>query len=197
MLRGEVTDMGKIDMDKLIYCDVEFISLKYEEVTGDSPSSQMTRTEGMKAGLGIPVLSAGIHTQETRTYSMSSFGMLNKVYESLEKYTDFDSESYSEKSKPEIAWVRGNITVSIWRNPKNQEDDFLYFQMLGENNNSDFSLITKKEYTSSAYDSLFDISPALQNNINIPVSALVKILYYSTVAKSFVTSPILIVERKS
>ena len=65
-----------------------------------------------------------------------------------------------------------------------------------DKDNTDFSLVTKVEYTSSGYDSLFEISPAIQNNINIPVNALVKILYHSTVGKSFVSTPFLIVERE-
>ena len=76
-------------IDNLIYSDVEFISVKYEDITGEAPSSQLTRTEGMKAGLSIPVLSAGVHTQETRNYQLSSFGMLKKIYETLAKYPSF------------------------------------------------------------------------------------------------------------
>jgi len=34
-------------IDNVIYSDVEFISLKYEEITGAAPSSKLTRTEGM------------------------------------------------------------------------------------------------------------------------------------------------------
>lgn len=77
-------------IDNLIYSGVEFISLKYEEITGKAPSSQLTKTEGMKAGLSIPVFSAGVHTQETRNYQLSSFGMLKKIYGSLGEYASFD-----------------------------------------------------------------------------------------------------------
>lgn len=184
-----------LKIDNLIYSDVEFISLKYEESTGEAPSSQLTRTEGMKAGLSIPVLSAGVHTQETRKYQLSSFGMLKKIYGALEKYPTFDKDSYDTITKPQIVWVQGNITVSKWSNHNDKEEKYTYFQMMEDKDKSDFSLITKAEYTSSGYDSLFGISPAIQNNINIPVSALVKILYYSTVGKSFVSTPFLIIER--
>ena len=184
-------------IDNLIYSDVEFISLKYEEITGAAPSSKLTRTEGMKAGLSIPVLSAGVHTQETRNYQLSSFGMLKKIYGTLEKYPSFDKNLHLTIIKPQIVWVQGQITVSKWGNTKNKDEKYTFFQMLADKDNSDFSLVTKVEYTSSGYDSLFEISPAIQNNINIPVSALVKILYYSTVGKSFVSTPFLIIERET
>jgi len=71
--------MEQFKTDNLVYLDVEFVALKYEEITGEAPSSRLTRTEGMKAGIGIPVLSAGVHTQETRSYQLSSLGMLKKI----------------------------------------------------------------------------------------------------------------------
>ena len=151
----------------------------------------------MKAGLGIPVLSAGIHTQETRSYQLSSLGMVKKIWGSLEEYPSFDKNIHSTIGKPQIVSVQGHITVSIWGNPKDKDEKYTYFQMLDDKDNTDFSLVTKAEYTSSGYDSLFEVSPAIQNNINIPVSALVKILYYSTVGKSYVSTPFLIVEREN
>ena len=187
----------QLKIDSLIYSDVEFISLKYEESTGKAPSSQLTKTEGMRAGLSIPVLSAGVHTQETKNYQLSSLGMLKEVYVTLKKYPTFDKGIHGIINKPQIVWVQGKITVSEWSNPKNKDDKYPYFQLIADKDNSDFSLVTKAEYTSSGYDSLLGITPALQNNINIPVSALVKILYYSTVGKSFVSTPFLIVEREN
>ncbi|WP_054691343.1 hypothetical protein [Desulfosarcina cetonica] len=193
LIRG--TKMEQFKLDNLIYLDVEFIALKYEEITGNAPSSQLTRTEGMKAGLGIPVLSAGVHTQETRSYQLSSLGMLKRIWMDLEKYSSFEKNIHATIEKPQIFWVQGHITVSIWGNPKDKDEKYSYFQML-DKDNTDFSLVTKGEYTSSGYDSLLEISPAIQNNINIPVNALVKILYHSTVGKSFVSTPFLIFEKK-
>ena len=189
-----MTEQFKID--NLIYSDVEFISLKYEESTGKAPSSQLTKTEGMKAGLSIPVLSAGVHTQETRNYQLSSLGMLKKIYVTLKKYPTFDKSIHGIIKKPKIVWVQGKVTISKWSNPKKEGEKYPYFQMLADKDDSDFSLVTKAEYTSSGYDSLLGITPALQNNINIPVFALVKILYFSTIGKSYVSTPLLIIERE-
>ena len=123
--------------------------------------------------------------------------MLKKIVETLEKYPSFETNIHHTITKPQIVWVQGHITVSTWSNTKDKEKKYTYFQLLEDKNNSDFSLVTKVEYTSSGYDSLFEISPAIQNNINIPVSALVKILYYSTMGKSFVSIPFLIIEREN
>jgi hypothetical protein len=193
LIKGLIMEQFKTD--NLVYLDVEFVSLKYEEVTGKAPSSQLTRTEGMKAGLGIPVLSAGIHTQETRSYQLSSLGMVKKIWGSLEEYPSFDKNNHSTIGKPQIIWIKGRITVSTWVNQKDKDKKYTYIQMFDDKNTTNFSLVTKAEYTSSGYDSLFEVSPAILDNINIPVSALVKILYYSTFGKSYVSTPFLIVER--
>lgn len=189
--------MEQFKTDNLAYLDVEFVALKYEEITGKAPSSQLTRTDGMKAGLGISVLSAGIHTQETRSYQLSSLGMLKNIWGDLEKYPSFDKNIHNTINKPQIVWVQGHITVSKWSNPKDKDEKYPYFQVFDDKNETDFSFVTKAEYVSAGYDSLFEVSPALQNNINIPVSALIKILYYSTVGKSFFSTPFLIVEREN
>ena len=91
--------MEEIKLHDLIYLDVEFVALRYEEITGDAPSSQFTKTEGMKAGLKIPVLSAGVHTQETRSYQLSSLGMLKKIWGDLSKYPSFDKSIYATIEK--------------------------------------------------------------------------------------------------
>lgn len=187
--------MKTLNMDNLIYSDIEFISLKYEDVTKKSPSSQLTRTEGKKAGLRIPVLSAGVHTQETRTYSISSFGMLNQIFENLKQYPPFDLKKTKDKIKQTIGWVKGHMTVSKWVELNDESNKFFYFQLLCDRDRTDYSLITNEEYISSGYNSLFEVSPALQTNINIPVNVLIKVLYYGDRVKSFVSTPILIIRR--
>jgi len=61
--------MDAVKTDKLIYLDPEFISAKYEEIKKVNPATQLTRTDGLKAGISIPMLSAGAHTQETSVVS--------------------------------------------------------------------------------------------------------------------------------
>lgn len=184
----------QIKIENLVYSDVEFIALKYEESTGESPSSQFTKTEGMKAGLSIPIVSAGVHTQETKTYNLSSLGMLNKIYPDLKGYPMFDKDTNSQIDKPQVVWVQGRISVSSW---KQDEEKYTFFELLSnsDNDNSNFSLVTKAEYISSGYDSLLGITPILRDNINIPVFALIKILYLTTAAKTYVSTPLLIIER--
>lgn len=180
------------EVKQLVYSDVEFISLKYEEITKESPTSQLTKMEGMKAGLGIPIVSAGVHTQETKSYQLSSLGMLNKIYSELIKYPAYDLENYKEIKKPTIVWVKGVITVSCW---KKGEEKYDYFQLYSTPGKADFYLMMKPEYTNSGYDTLLNISPVVHDNIQIPVFALLKILYFTTTTKTYISTPYLIMEQ--
>lgn len=188
--------MIPINADKMVYADVEFIALKYEEIKNITPSTQLTRTEGKQAGLSITIASAKVHTQETRTYSLSTFGMLKEIFENLKSYPAFSVDGFDKIESPIICWVEGHVTVSIWKHKEDElQNSFTYFQLLDDIHKKDFSLLTVKEYTSSGYNNLFDISPAIQNSINIPVNVLLKILYYSDLSGSYVATPVLILER--
>ncbi len=68
-------------LDKLIYIDPDFISSMYEEVRGVSPTTEFTKTEGIKADGGIPIFKAGVHSQETKKFSLSSVQMLKDMYQ--------------------------------------------------------------------------------------------------------------------
>ncbi len=73
----------KLDLDKLIYLDVEFISRKYEELTGTNPSESITKQEGAQAGIKALFMNAGVHTQESRSYTVTSREMLQAVWTKL------------------------------------------------------------------------------------------------------------------
>lgn len=189
--------MTAFNEDDLIYCDIEFIARKYEQMTGYSPSSELTRTEGKRAGVAIPIFSASVQTQETRNYSISSFGMIRQIYDKLTEYPEFKVSEFRNNPTPCIAWVSGRMTVSKWVSVKNSEKEYYYFQMLSDADKLDFSLITSREYTTSGFDSLFEISPALQTNIDIPIHALLRVMYHSEKPKSLVSAPLLMLLRQS
>ena len=109
-----------------LYDKAEPLYKEATEITGNAPSTQLTRTEGMKAGLGIPVLTAGVHTQETRSYQLSSLEMLKKIWGHLEKYPSFEKNIHATIEKPQIFMVQGHITVSIWGNSKDKDEKYTY-----------------------------------------------------------------------
>jgi hypothetical protein len=91
---------SKIDLDKLIYLDLEFFSRKYEEIREIDPATKFTHQEGGHADVKAFFASAGITTQESRTYSITSREMLSSVWEKLsEQYPEFSSFKNNQGTK--------------------------------------------------------------------------------------------------
>ncbi len=79
----------------LIYLDREYIADHYEVATGQSPDTTITSSQGKKAGAAIPVFSAEVSAQETRSFKLSTLGMLAHAWESLIAEPDLDSSKFA------------------------------------------------------------------------------------------------------
>lgn len=101
--------------DKLIYLDPDFISSKYEEITKDSPTTQFSKTESMKAGGSLHLIKADIHTQETKTFSKSSLKMLSEIIEELWQYPEFKNIGHENNLRTETCWIEGMLTLYAWK----------------------------------------------------------------------------------
>ncbi|MDQ3753101.1 MAG: hypothetical protein M3371_00020 [Acidobacteriota bacterium] len=191
----EVTNMAKHKdiLSKLIYMDADFISSKYEEIRNISPETQFSKTEGMKADGGISILTAGIHSQETRTFKLSSVKMLKEIYEELESYASFQSGSFKNYEGTQTVWIEGHLTIGAWKPPK-EPDESAYKLFEVKAGDIDYSLIVQPESFSSNIGALLTASLALRANIGIPVKLLGRVLYFVEDISSFVVCPYLIVE---
>ena len=90
--------------DGLIYLDLEFISRKYEEKFGADPATRITKQEGGSAGMKALFANAGITTQESRTYSITSRHMLHALWNQLlSSYPAFHEFENCKGTK--IAWL--------------------------------------------------------------------------------------------
>lgn len=63
--------------ERLIYLDRDFVSAAYELEKGYSPETKITKTEGLNAGIAIPLFSAGASSIESKAYSVSTLGIVN------------------------------------------------------------------------------------------------------------------------
>ena len=180
-------------LGKLIYMDADFISSKYEEIKNVSPETQFSKTEGMKADGGIAILKAGVHSQETRTFKLSSVKMLKEIYEELELYPKFQPVSFKNYEGTQTVWIEGQLTMGAWKSPK-ESDESAYKLFEVRAGDIHYSLIVQPESFSSNIGALLTASLALRANIGIPVKLLGRVLYFVEDISSFVVCPYLIVE---
>jgi hypothetical protein len=179
-------------IDKLVYLDIEYISLKYEEITKNPPVSTFTKTEGGKVGIGIPFINAGVHTYESRTYSLSSVAMLKKVYKELGKYKPFVPKEFKNSKGSSIFWIDGSLTLGRWTDRETGDTSCELFEIYQGKHH--VSLLTKNDYFYPGFASMLAMDRVLKFNIDIPVRTLAKVLYYADPCKSFVAAPFIIFE---
>lgn len=198
--------------DSLIYLDKEYISAKYEEVTGYTPDTSITKTEGLNAGIRIPILSAGASSIESKSYKLSTSAMLLAIMSELSEINEFSSSDHALGQRSKISWATGNFfvsqvkitrtkhTVTIIGKPKetdgatkDQVTEENYFKIRASDA-TNFALITAPDYFSSGIDSFRDLLGSVVHLVDIPVRALLRIYPSKSAFEEWLATPLIIIE---
>lgn len=198
--------------DSLIYLDKEYISAKYEEITGYTPDTSITKTEGLNAGIRIPILSAGASSIESKSYKLSTTAMLSAIADDLSKINEFSSIDHALGKRSKIAWVTGKFfvsqvkvtrtkqTITIIGKPKEtdgatkeQVAEENYFK-ISANDEVNFALITAPDYFSSGIDSFRSLLGSVVHLVDIPVRALLRIYPSKSAFEEWIATPLIIIE---
>lgn len=192
--------------EKLLYIDNDFISAAYEEVTGCSPETTLTKTEGMNAGVGIPIFKAGVNSVESKSYDASTIQMYLKIQKNLqERYPLFSKDNYKFGCSSQIVWINGTITIAsakvTTRKSTEKEESLIsheyYFLM--KSNDSEFALITTEDYFVSGVSNFEKLARAeILTDMKIPIKALVRV--YSakvTIKNQLATVPMVMYENNA
>ncbi|MFM8296647.1 MAG: hypothetical protein ACKN9E_19160 [Microcystaceae cyanobacterium] len=178
-------------IDKIIYLDSEFISSKFEEIKGICPVTQMTKVEGIRGQLSLGLLSSGIHTQETKTFAVSSFQMWLEIESELIKYPDFKVSNFVNYKGTFVGWIKGNLSLGTWKE-KESDNNYEYFELYSDNQR--VALLTQQEYLAAGFNSILTASSALKSNIGIPTRILARILWYVERSGFYIACPYIILE---
>lgn len=98
--------------ERLIYLDTDFVSRLYESEFNVSPQTSITRTQGLQASASLPMFSGGGSSSESKSYSVSTLGMLDQLAKRLDQYPLFDDSAYSMDSPSGHFWVDGVFGTS-------------------------------------------------------------------------------------
>lgn len=189
--------------DSLIYVDRDFLAGRYEILSGISPQSQVTKTQGKKAGGAIPVFSAEVSAIETRSFPISSLDMLATVLPDLKRQTNLDPKAFHRGMKSKLGWVDGvlaTLTVSkSWKKAGTDEyedgEEQGYFT-LQRGREVQLALITSPDYFVSGMDTLLKMHKVATKDVAIPVRALVRVLAAQSYADSWIAVPYVMLERE-
>ena len=186
---------------------------------GESPTTQVIKSEGMKAGAQIPFFSAGVSASESRSFSVSTLGMLDRLLPKLSEYPELKKESIGLKRPSVIGWIDGTLCVykvvvradTIDRNNKvhdqlsrssssmvstysQKKASLTYFAIHGADGIK-LALITTPDYFSSGLDALNGLYETVLDQVSIPVKALVRVFAANSSFKEWITVPLVVLEQ--
>ena len=194
----------RADLHKsLIYLDREYIADHYEVATGQSPDTTITSSQGKKAGAAIPVFSAEVSAQETRSFKLSTLGMLDHAWKSLTAEPDLDSSKFAPEMRSQYGWFNGELTVYKAKSSVRRSDgknevlaESEHFQ-IRQSPTSSLSLITTPEYFLSGLGTLVKLQETVLKEMSIPVRAFVRVFAAQDHMKQWVALPLVMLERES
>jgi len=179
------------DLDALVYLDVDFISRKYEGRFGVDPAQKTAKSEGLSAGISAIFGKANANVQETRTFSLTSWGMFRALKQSLE-------EGYGELGKFEnyvgtrLGWIQGSLSIGKWASQKEGGPVHEFFELT--HSSGYVLLLTQDVYFSAGFAQALASTPAIKANIKIPVRCLVRAMWRADNAETLVVCPYVILE---
>ena len=189
-------------LNELIYLDREFISNRYQIVTGQSPSTQIQKAQGMKAGAALAPFSAEVSAVETRSFSISTIEMLTDVLKAVECDPHLEVKDFPFRSRSKTGWITGEIVMVQIRTTVTAEGEQVdpsgetkvYFGLNGAS--FKLALITAPDYFASGIDTLRQQFRSPINELTIPVRAYVRVLPAKTYVESqWVAVPYIVLER--
>jgi hypothetical protein len=196
--------------EKLIYIDSEFVSRLYESEFDYSPKTQITRTEGIQASASIAFLSGGGNSSESRSYSISSLEMLDKLHSRLLKYPDFAALHYKMDSPSTYCWLEGTLGISKIKvtrtkqtitligkpdpNKNAKSEEFIgeeaFFSF--KSGDAKFALSPTDQYFMSGIAAFKGLTHLLVDRLSLPSRALVRVFSANTSFGEWIATPLVI-----
>lgn len=173
----------------------------YEEEKGISPNTIISRSESLNASAKIPLFSGGASTQECKSFSISTIGMLNDLFPLLEKYPSYQKKSQKMNHPSFICWADGFLTIhSVERTTGTGEKKKVlgkenYFALVDKGENFGLAIVPTREYWVSGVSTFQTLIENVIGPIEMPVKMLVRIYSAETSFDEPMAVPILIIDK--
>lgn len=184
----------------LLYLDRDFIADLYEVTAKESPSTTITKNQGKKAGASIPIFSAEVSAQETRSYKISTLEMLSYTWDELNSEPTIDPGCFAPGMKSLYGWFVGELSVfqaksSVHRSGSADEvlAESEHFH-IRQSPSVALSLITTPEYFSSGLGTLVKLQKTVLEEMSIPVRAYVRVVAAHDHFKQWIAVPLVLLE---
>jgi hypothetical protein len=190
-------------LESTLYLDKDFIADLYEVVSGQSPSTMITKNQSKKAGAAIPVFSAEVSAQEIRSFPVSTFSMLSTTLQSLKEEAVLDAGTFKSGMTSKYGWIEGELTVfkvssTVQRHETGVSETLAegeFFQ-LRQKSGVDLALITTPEYFSFGLNNFLKMQKTLLKEMSLPVKAYIRVMAAQSHTRQWIAVPLVILERR-
>lgn len=190
-------------LERLVYLDRAYVADLYEVLTGESPSTQITRSQNKKAGAQIPVFSAEVSAGETRSFPVSTFAMLSKVLPVLEGEQSLDPQSFKPEMPSAYGWIEGELTVfKVQSSRREHSGEYTqlaadaFFQLRAQRA-VDLALITAPDYFAYGLNTFLRMQDTLLKELSLPVRAFMRTLAAQSHTGQWVAVPLVVLEKSN
>jgi hypothetical protein len=148
----------------------------------------------MNAGAKLVVFSGGLTASESKSYSLSTRGMLLAIHEHLKSFPSLESPPIEIGQKSRIGWISGELSIAKVvlkgieqpKSPRTSEKksptetrvekDAETMFNISDGRQTKLALITSSDYFFSGFAGLIRISDLVLDQFIFPVKALVRVL---------------------
>lgn len=178
----------------LLYLDKSFISGAYEAHTGKYAETKITSSDTLHAEAKIPLFSGGASSVESKTYSISTLGMLEELRETLNSFEKFTPEGFDLGNRSKHVRFNGLMTVEKMVRSRSRKDpktkirntevisEEVYFAV--ESESGYFALICNDDYFSPGFDRVRNLSETIVEAIEVPVDVVARVIAAKTIGGS-------------
>ena len=178
--------------ETLVYLDRAFIADWYEGHEGRPVASSISSVQGKKAGVSLLPFSGELNAQETRTYSVSTTGMLAETWSGLREKELLQVSDLQSLKSSRFAWFKGNL--STLRVVSSGEAESEVFVLRGPRQGEHLDLIAVTSYFTSGFAELLPLQKTLLSKMNLPAYVFARVLPAQDHQSNWLAVPLVILE---
>lgn len=184
--------------NRMLYLDREFIAVSYEAITGRPAPTQITKADGLEVGFNVSPFSVGMKVGESKSFSMSSLAMLQRIETDLLELPKLKHLHTEGMMNSEFGWVNGifGIQQVEWKRIKNNEelvDTKTNFYFKSDDGNG-FVLVLDPTALAPGLSTFPGLLDHVITAFRVEAKALMRVYPADTDFKQLVAAPLVIVE---
>jgi len=178
-----------------------------------SPETTIAKTESINATVKAFLFSGGASASESKSYKVSTIGMLQKLEKTITNYPAFIKNDFKLGSSSQVCWVDGSLSIDhiertretktlFWIGNPQPNDKGNSKEKLGEesffslyDNGTKYALVPTEDYWVSGVSSFQNLIKNVIGPIDIPIKALLRIYAAHTPIGQWMAVPLIIFEK--